>query len=176
VGPRDIADTSPEERAGLVDLGGLLVAAVPGVELQVQADQESGAISQLSLTCAGSAVQVQPYAAPKSPGMWEEVRATIASSVTAGGGLAEVVEGPFGPELRTMMKSAEGAMQPARFVGLEGPRWFVRGVFIGNAARDAQAAAPLEQAFSSIVVVRGDHAMPKGAALPLRMPTGVAGA
>lgn len=173
MGPRDISDVTAEERAGLVDLGGLLVGAVPGVELQVQADQESGAISQLSLTMAGSALQVQPYAAPKSPGMWEEVRGTIAGSVTAAGGLAEIVDGPFGPELRTMMKSAEGVMQPARFVGMEGPRWFVRGVFIGNAARDPHAAAPLEEAFTKIVVVRGDHAMPKGAALPLRMPTSV---
>lgn len=170
MGPRDISTVDGDDLASLIDLGGLRVRGVAGVELQVQANQESGAISQLSLTCQGSAVQVQPYAAPKSPGMWDDVRSTISRSVASTGGLVEEVDGPFGPELHTVMKAADGTMQPARFVGVEGPRWFVRAVFIGAAARDAQAAAPLEEAFSQIVVVRGDHALPKGAALPLRMP------
>jgi hypothetical protein len=42
----------------------------------------------------------------------------------------------------------------ARFVGVDGPRWFLRGVIGGAATTDVEAAAR-EDLFRSIVVVRG---------------------
>jgi hypothetical protein len=94
----------------------------------------------------------------------------LTSSINAAGGLVEEREGPFGTELVAQVKDENGALQPARFVGVEGPRWFVRGVFIGGAARDAQAALELEEAFRQVIIVRGEAALPVGAPLPLRLP------
>ena len=113
-------------------------------------------------------VQVQPYAAPRSGGLWEDVRAQIKSSINQSGGLVEEAEGPFGPELRAQVKASDGTggLQPARFTGIEGPRWFLRAVFLGAAAREGAAATALEDMVRSLVVVRGGEAMPVGRAHP----------
>jgi hypothetical protein len=58
----------------------------------------------------------------------------------------------------------------ARFVGVDGPRWFLRGMISGPAAESPEAAAALEQAFRQIVVVRGTAPMPVREQLPLTLP------
>lgn len=169
-GPRDISEVNIADISTRMDLGSMVVPSIPGLQVQVQADQKTGTITQVTFALGTGAVQVQPYAAPKSGGLWDDVRAQLRTSINASGGLVEEREGPFGTEIHAQVKSDDGALQPARFVGAEGPRWFVRGVFIGSAARDPEAARPLEDAFRDIVVIRGDAALPVGAPLPLRMP------
>lgn len=170
-GPRDIAEVDPASLVDRMDLGSMLVPSIPGLQVQVQADQKTGTITQVTFALPGGAVQVQPYAAPRSGGLWEDVRGQLMTSINASGGLVEERQGEFGTEIHAQVKAENGALQPARFVGVEGPRWFVRGVFIGAAARDPEAAAPLEEAFRAVVVIRGDAALPVGAPLPLTMPT-----
>ena len=59
------------------------------------------------------------------------------------------------------MAGADGAgKRLARFVGVDGPRWFLRGVVGGAATSDVEAAAAVEDLFRSIVVVRGTSPMP----------------
>lgn len=169
-GPRDIAEVDPASLADRMDLGSMLVPSIPGLQVQVQADQKTGTITQVTFALPGGAVQVQPYAAPRSGGLWEDVRGQLMTSINASGGLVEERQGEFGTEIHAQVKAENGALQPARFVGVEGPRWFVRGVFIGAAARDPEAAKPLEEAFREVVVIRGDAALPVGAPLPLTMP------
>jgi hypothetical protein len=168
-GPWDESDAYPD--VPRVDLGGVLIPQSEAFRIQVQADQSTGAVSQLSLVTDTSAVQLQPYAAPRSGGMWSDVRSQISSQINQSGGLVEESTGPFGVELRAQVKNQEGQLQPARFCGIDGPRWFVRLVFLGQAARDPQIAQPLEEAIRQVVVVRGDTAMPMGNALPMRVPT-----
>jgi Protein of unknown function (DUF3710) len=57
-----------------------------------------------------------------------------------------------------------------RFVGFDGPRWFLRGVFSGPAATDAAQAQVLETVLTSIVVVRGIDPMAPRDPLQLRLP------
>ena len=168
-GPWDESDNYPE--AMRADLGGLLVPQDERVKIQVQADPSSGAVSQLSLITDGSAVQVQPYAAPRSGGMWDDIRAQITSSINSAGGLVEEKPGPYGTEVRAQVATADGKSQPARFCGVDGPRWFVRLVFLGRAARDLAAAEALDSVVRGMVVVRGGDAMPMGNAISLRVPT-----
>ncbi len=59
---------------------------------------------------------------------------------------------------------------PVRFTGVDGPRWFLRGMFTGPAARDAAAAAPLEDVVRSCVVVRGSDPMAPRDPLALHLP------
>ena len=69
-GPWDSAEDYPQQPR--IDIGSLLVPtdpADPTVKLQVQADPNTGVVSQFSLVTQDSAVQVQPYAAPRSGGM-----------------------------------------------------------------------------------------------------------
>ena len=60
--------------------------------------------------------------------------------------------------------------RPARFLGVDGPRWFLRGLISGPAASSPEAAAQLEAAFQGIVVVRGTEPMPVREQLPLTLP------
>jgi hypothetical protein len=155
-----------------IDLGGLLLSVTEGIEIQAQADQKSGRITQLTLKDGKSGMQIHPYAARKSGGMWDEVRAQIKASVNESGGLVEEVPGPWGIELNAqiMTTGEQQVLQPARFVGIDGPRWFLRAVFMGEAARNNEAASRLVECLRSAVVVRGDTAMAPGTPIVLRLP------
>jgi hypothetical protein len=170
VGPWDITEVEGDGIERL-DLGGLRVTAVDGVDVQVQVDEASGTVVQLTFARPDGAVQVQPYAAPRSGGLWDDVRGQIRSSINTGGGLVEEAQGSFGTELRAQIR-ADGSttLQPARFVGIEGPRWFLRAVFLGAATKGGATTDVLEGMVRSLVVVRGGEAMPVGAPIPLRLP------
>lgn len=171
-GPFDLADIDLADGVERIDLGSLLVPVVQGMDLQVQVDEASGNVVLATVTMAGAAVQVQPYAAPKSGGMWDDARPQIRQSVLSSGGSADEVDGAFGLELHARVR-AEGTseLQTARFVGIDGPRWFLRAVFLGDAARPGAVAERFDAFVRGIVVVRGDAAMPMGAPIPMRLPT-----
>jgi hypothetical protein len=116
-------------------------------------------------------MQLGAFAAPKTSGIWTDVRAEIADSIRGGGGSVEEVDGPYGPELRTAVPTeAPGQLAPARFVGIDGPRWFLRALFSGPAGTDPDASALLNSVLRAVVVVRGGDAMPIRDPLPLRLP------
>lgn len=157
-----------------LDLGALLLTATPGLELRIEVDQESDTIAGIQLIVGESAAQVQAFAAPRSGGLWDEIRDEIAASITAAGGTAEEVDGEFGAELRVKLPqvSPEGrtVFAPARFLGIDGPRWFVRAVVSGRAAIDPDGTDGVLDAFRGVVVVRGGAPMAPRELLPLRLP------
>lgn len=175
-GPWDESEADLADGVERLDLGALRVAPSPGVDVQVQVDETSGQVSQLTFARPDAAVQVQPYAAPRSGGLWDDVRAQIKSSINQSGGLVEDGEGPFGPELRAQVRASDDSntLQPARFTGVEGPRWFLRAVFLGAAARPGDAATALEAMVRNLVVVRGNEAMPVGAPMVMTLPQAAA--
>src|SRR5262249_57321110 len=65
---------------------------------------------------------------------------------------------------------AAGGLHPVRFLGVDGPRWFLRGVISGPAAGRPEIAAPLEQVFAGVVVARGDHPVPPRDMLEIQLP------
>ena len=171
-GPWDVTDAPPDELPRL-DLGGMRVPVPPGTEVRVDVSDE-GEVIAATLVQGTAAMQVNAFAAPRTEGIWSEVLEEIASSLTAGGGTAETAEGPHGPELRatvpTEVPGAGVVMAPARFVGVDGPRWFLRALLTGPAAVDPEVAAPLEAALRDVVVVRGSDPMAVRDPLPLRLP------
>ena len=171
-GPFDVTEADFSDGLERLDLGGLQVLAVEGVDVQVQVDEGTGTVIQLTFARPDGAVQVQPYAAPRSGGLWDEVRGQLKSSISQGGGLVEDASGSFGTELRAQIR-ADGstALQPARFVGVEGPRWFLRAVFLGSAVKPGPTTDILEGMVRQLIVVRGGEAMPVGAPIPLRLPS-----
>jgi hypothetical protein len=170
-GPWDITEIDFSDGVERLDLGGLRVVSADGVDVQVQVDETSGTVVQLTFARPDGAVQVQPYAAPRSGGLWDDVRGQLKSSINSGGGLVEESTGTFGTELRAQIKAdGSNALQPARFVGIEGPRWFLRAVFLGSATKPGPTTESLERMVRTLVVVRGGEAMPVGAPIPLRLP------
>lgn len=168
-GPWDGDEPAPD--MARVDLGGVRVPVAQGLEVQLNVLHEE--VVAATLRYAGSALQLQAFAAPKSGGLWAEARQEIAGELRDSGSQVDDVDGPFGRELHAElpMQSETGTEpQPARFVGVDGPRWLLRGVFTGPAGRDPAQAQFLHDAFRGTVVVRGDAPMPPRERLPLQVP------
>ena len=172
-GPWDVEDLPEDDEVQRIDLGGLRVPVPPGIEVRVDVNPE-GEVVAATLVHQGSSMQVNVFAAPKRSGIWDEVRAEIAMSLVGAGGQAKDVEGPHGPELFAAVPVQGGGAAPARFIGVDGPRWFVRALLTGPAAQARAVAAPLEQALRDVVVVRGSEAMAVRDPLPLHLPKEVA--
>ena len=175
-GPWDVAEPHPE--LFRVDLGSLQVPVLEGADIQLVFAEQHGAWVMVRHQL--SELQLQAFAAPKRSGLWDDVRGEIAAEINAAGGRTEERQGPFGTELLAHYPAEPGkpasGTRTARFTGVDGPRWFLRGVFGGAAATDPAAAAPVEAVMSQIVVVRGEHPMPPRDLLELRLPPEAAAA
>jgi hypothetical protein len=165
-GPWDSAGGYPE--GDRMDFGSLLVPMREGFDIQVNLDEEAGI--WIAVVSGDSALQLQAFAAPKTTGLWDEVRQEIAGEVTKAGGRSQESEGPFGTELLAHLSPAGQPPQSLRFMGADGPRWFLRGLITGPAAERAELAQPFELVFADVVVVRGDHAEPPRKALDIQLP------
>ena len=171
-GPWDVDEI--DDDVVRVDLGALRIPGRPGMALRMELDRNTRRVIAANVTLGQSNLQLQAFAAPRTAGLWDEIRAQIGQSVQAQGGAVQETVGPFGAELLALLpvKDAEGkpARRPARFMGADGPRWFVRGVLTGAAVAARTAARQMEEYFSSIVVVRGTEARPPRELLTLTMP------
>jgi Protein of unknown function (DUF3710) len=165
-GPYDVLD-APEDVERL-DLGSMQIPAIPGVEVRVQANPE-GQVQQVVLVNGANALQLGVFAAPRTEGIWDEVREDIRKQLFADGVAAEEIDGEYGVELRSRVRTPDG-LTDIRFVGIDGPRWMVRGVYQGPVAADPSLAGPLAECLSGLVVDRGLEAMPVREPLPLRLP------
>jgi len=165
-GPYDAGEGPPDLRR--LDLGSLRIPAVAGVDVRVQANPD-GAVQQVVLVHEGSLLQLAVFAAPRSEGIWDEIRADIRRSLFTEGVAAEEIPGSYGVELRARVRTQEG-LRDLRFVGVDGPRWMVQGVFQGPAAVDESRAGPLTECLRGLVVARGEEARPVREPLPLRLP------
>lgn len=172
-GPWD-ADDAPEDELERIDLGALRVPLVHPEQVEVGIQVEHDEPVGVSLQDGGTTVQLQVFAAPRSEGIWAEVRAEIAESLRGAGGTAEEVDGPFGRELAAQLPTevpGRGVtLRPVRFVGVDGPRWFLRGLVDGDGATDTAARNRLDEVLRGTVVVRGKEAMVARDLLPLRLP------
>jgi hypothetical protein len=165
-GPWD-SHEAPDDGVDRIDLGGMQVPVPEGLELRVEVQDD--AVVAATFVDGGSTLQVHAFAAPKSAGIWGEVRDEIAQSLKDGPGSAEEADGPFGVELRARVPE-ENRLVAARFVGVDGPRWFLRGLVTGPAATDPAQARRVEAAFRLVVVHRGGDAMAPRDLLPLHLP------
>ncbi|MCY7365725.1 MAG: DUF3710 domain-containing protein, partial [Frankiaceae bacterium] len=163
-GPWDEAD-APSDDVNRIDLGGLRVPVPPDTEVRVDVSPE-GEVVAATLVRGASAMQVNVFAAPRKAGIWDEVRAEIATTLREGGGKAVDVEGPFGTELHaavpTEVAGQGKVLAPARFLGVDGPRWFLRALLTGPAAVDAAAAPPQHTPRKRCGVVPGRPALGRG--------------
>lgn len=173
-GPYDVADVEGDgvER---VDLGSLLITPQPGRELRLQVDEASQSVQSVVLAGEDGALELRAFSAPRGGDLWGEVRPQVAADMARRGGTATEREGAFGTELvcQLTVQTPDGktATQPSRIVGVNGSRWMLRATFLGQPAIDPDGAGDWEDNLRSVVVRRGDHAMPVGDALPLVLPT-----
>lgn len=173
-GPVDITQFV-DDGVTRLDLGSLRVPGAEGMEIRLEVDQTSDAVVAVTVIDGASAMQVMPFAAPRQEGIWDDVRAEMYAGLAAQGDVAEA-EGPFGIELRStvsvQVEDGSVVQQPVRFLGVDGPRWFVRAAISGEAG-GLEAAPGLEAVLRSTVVVRGSEPMAPGDPLVLTFPSSV---
>jgi len=170
-GPFDASEVSGVRP--YVDLGGVKIVPRTDLHLRLEVEEASKRVVAVGLEYHGSTLQVQPFAAPRSGGLWHEIRGQILEQLATQGARAKSTVGPFGPEIFAeipVTQEGQQGMRLARFIGVDGPRWFLRGVIAGKGATDRDAAAEIEDLFRSIVVVRGTTPMPPRDLIPLQMP------
>lgn len=168
-GPWDSDGPVPEGK--YLDFGGLRLPTIPGLKIHV--DTKENRVVLIRVEAGSSQMQLAPFAAPRTEGIWDEIREEIADQITTDGGIVDEFDGRFGRELLAkVVVRSEGktGRRTVRFIGADGPRWFLRGVITGTATTDPQAAALLEDVFSGCVVVRGSQAMPVRDLLPMNLP------
>jgi hypothetical protein len=174
-GPRDADEVDLDELGPHIDLGSLLLPPVlEGTDLQLQVDEQSGAVMAVLLVGQEGMLEVRAFAAARNGDLWAEVRHEIAADAARRGGTADEREGTFGTELYcqlpVQLEDGTGAFQPSRIIGWNGPRWMLRAALVGRPAVEPEVAGPWEDVVRRIVVRRGREALPPGEALPLQIP------
>jgi Protein of unknown function (DUF3710) len=172
-GPFDERD-APADGVDRVDLGALQIPVLDGFDVRVDVDEAQQVVAATLATADGT-MQLGVFAAPRNEGIWDEVRAEIAESMKGPRrSTSSEREGEFGIELHGDLPADDGkGTVPVRFIGVDGPRWFLRAMFAGAVARDAAKAEVLEQALRGVVVVRGSAPLPVREPVPLQLPEGV---
>ena len=169
-GPYDVRD-APDDGVERVDLGALRVP-VGDLELRVDVDEAGTALSA-TLVQTGGQVQLGLFAAPRTEGIWDDVRQEIRASIGQQRGTVQEVDGVFGVELTGTIPGDSGAAK-VRFVGVDGPRWFLRAMLVGAPATDPTLAKRFNQLIRDIVIVRGAEPYPVRDPIPLTLPAEVA--
>jgi len=144
---------------------------IEGVSVRADMDETTNAVLAVSFEHEGSTLQVSAFAAAKNEPLWGEIYEQLKISVQDGGGKFTETIGGLGKQLETELVTPNGPT-PIRFIGFDGPRWFLRGVVSGAALTDPSAAINMEDIFRSLVVDRGSSPLPPREPLPLRLPDG----
>lgn len=171
-GPRDFDEVDTSE--GYVDLGSLLVPVIHGMQLQAKVAPDGRTVQQVIIVAGTSGLQVTVAAAPKSGGVWEEVRSDIRADLERHKASVGERRTRYGTELEARypvtMPDGSQAVTPMRIIGREGPRWFARIDMLGRATADEQEGRRLERVIDRLVIHRDERPRPRLELLPLHVP------
>ena len=167
-GPWDVEDENVPDYDEYLDMGSYYLPFLKGIELRVKANRATQQVLGTTITYGSSSVEIEAFAAPKTLGLWDDVRADLIEANKD----AKEVEGVFGTELALPVTVKGGRKVLTRTVGVDGPRWMLRGIFSGKAATDPEGeeAKALNQFFADIVVERGDDPLAPRDLIPMHPP------
>ena len=172
-GPFDVSEIGL--LAPYLDFGSLRVSPQPDVAIKADVEDSTKRSVSITLETAGHRIQLQAFAASKVDGLWAAAMTAIEEGVKAQGGLADQIQGALGPELRvqtTVTENGQKMLRESRFIGVDGPKWFLRGVLTGPELYSEARYLSLVALFRSVAVSRGDLPLPPGDLLPITLPVG----
>ena len=177
-GPLDIS--AVRELKPMHDFGSLRVPNRTDVEIRIEVEQSSQIATAVIVDVANSSVRIQPFAAARNEQLWPEIRLTLIDSLLSQGGKYQEQIGSFGQELLAELpnvdeNNATVSRRHLRFLGFDGPRWFLRVEISGAALTDPVAAGYVDEVIRGLVVNRGETAMPPRDFLPITVPSGSTG-
>jgi hypothetical protein len=169
-GPFDITELVQVRPS--IDFGAIQMPLRDDVVYKLEVEEATSKIVALTVEHNGSALQLQAFSAPASDGVWHEIRSSLEQSILDQNGRTEQVVGPLGPELNAQIPNVDGGFRLAKFIGVDGPKWFLRGVISGLALGDVLSMSHVIDIFRSVAVVRGGQPMPPKELLELVAPAG----
>jgi Protein of unknown function (DUF3710) len=162
-GPYDESQ-APDDGASRLDLGSVRLPLPEESQIQVEVDP-AGPVRAVHILTEHGRITVNAFAAPRSEELWGRVSGEIARQLTADGGQVTELDGEWGPEVHAVTPQAN-----VRFVGVDGPRWMLRGMAVGPADRHERLVEALYEMLRGTVVVRGAEALPAESQLPITLP------
>lgn len=159
----------------MLDLGSLFLPNVPGLDVHLDLDVQTGNGKSVSLHLDMSIAEVQVFAAATNEDLWGEMRDAITTRLREQQVDCQVIDGRFGTEVRAVMPTVDldgnAHVQPVRFVGIRGSRWFMRVVISGDGALNtASKSVEIDDVIAKLVVHRGSDPQAPGERLLLRAP------
>ncbi|WP_313409249.1 DUF3710 domain-containing protein [Aeromicrobium sp.] len=171
-GPFDVTERPVGPADEYIDLGSLLIRIRPDIEVQLPTEDD--VVTAVLVTAQDSAVELRPFAGNRSGGTWDGVRTELREQVEERKGTFTEVDGPFGPEILAQFPATapdgSAAIQPARFIGIEGPRWVVRATILGAAGLESTNEGVFMEILRDLRVRRGEEPRILRESLPLTLP------
>ena len=165
-GPWDAEDAPRDGRLRL-DLGSVQLPVPRGARLKAEPDP-SGPLRAVHALIPEGRLTVSAFAAPRTGGLWPELVEELAAQLQSEGATIRRDRGEWGREL-----VARNGDTVARVVGVEGPRWMLRGVGTGPVEHALKLHGMLREMIRGTVVVRSSDALPVRSLLPLEVPEDV---
>lgn len=156
-----------------LDFGSIRVSPSPMMQIRADVEDASKRLVAITLEIEGHRVQLQAFAASKTEGLWGPTIENIESALASQGGSSQRFEGELGIEIAAQVPFEENGtrvIRESRFIGVDGPKWFLRGVLTGPELHLSSRREPLIAAFRAVAVSRGETPMPPGELLPLALP------
>ncbi|WEV73510.1 DUF3710 domain-containing protein [Bifidobacterium sp. ESL0798] len=167
-GPWDIDEQEAPNYDEYLDMGAYYLPFMQGIELRVKASRASGQVLGCTISYKTSSLEIEALAAPKTLSLWDGV----SEDLLAANPQASKEPGIFGTEIKLPVTVKGGKKLITRIVGVDGPRWMLRGIFSGRAATHPESpeTKALNQFFSDIVVDRGEEPLAPRDLIPMHAP------
>ncbi|ONI87365.1 hypothetical protein ALI22I_21720 [Saccharothrix sp. ALI-22-I] len=167
-GPFDESQ-APNDGLNRLDLGSIRLPVPDGAQLQVEMDP-AGAVRAVHLLTTVGQLTVSAFAAPKSDRLWPEVSGEMIAQFKSDGFRILRENGDWGEEILARNNEVH-----LRVVGVDGPRWMLRGIAAApTEEQSGRATDALYTLLRDTVVVRGEQAMPVRTPLPIELPEAIA--
>jgi hypothetical protein len=163
LGPWD-SEEAPRDGRQRLDLSSVQIPVPRGALLRCEPDP-SGPLRAVHAMVPEGRLTVSAFAAPRTGGLWAELVEELAAQLESEGATIRRDRGEWGREL--VARNGEVA---ARVIGVDGPRWMLRGVGTGPMAQALKLHAVLREMIRGTVVVRSPDPLPARSLLPLEIP------
>lgn len=172
-GPRDVSEV--DTSFGYIDHGSVQIPIIEGIRVSPLGTPKEGKAAGIRIGMGTSLLEIEVFAAPRSGGVWTEMRHKLRELAPQMGATVESRAGRYGTEQKVTipvdLPDGGKGLTVVREIGHEGPRWLARVKILGQAAIEAEEIRRSERLLDQIVIVRGSEPRTRLELLPVNFET-----